>query len=397
MFTIKQYLSLSGLYKVAQILVFLFISLEVTAQQSTTAPAPPSIWSNPLALTMLAIIFILLLVIALLANVVTGTAHWYRGKQQKNTSATVKTIAGLVAFLLPVMSHAQDAAATTTAAPAPTSIGGLTATTFYLLAAVIAIEFIVILIMGLFVRNFLAKERIHSAAEGALVIKPFRFNNWWEKINSFRPVEQESKIDLGHDYDGIRELDNKLPGWWLYGFYFTIIVGVIYFYRYHIAESAPLSKQEFEIAWKKGEEQKAAFLAKSANNVDENTVTLITDAAALSTAKNTFVQVCSACHGKGGEGGVGPNLTDDYWIHSGGIKDIFKTIKYGWPEKGMKSWKDDYSPIQIAQLASYVKSLHGTNPPNQKEKQGELYVENATAPATDSAANVTKADTTKAK
>jgi len=394
MLNIKKYLSATGIYKAMFSFGFLFITVAASAQQTATAPAstPPSLWSNPLAITMLAIILVLLLVIALLANVVTGTASWHNNKLI-NASAAAKTITVLAAFLLPVISNAQTTAAT---APASSSIGGLTPLTFYLLVSVIAIELIVILVMGVFVKNFLSKEKVFAmAAEGTVAAKSFSFNTWWDKINSFRPADQESKIDLGHDYDGIRELDNKLPGWWLYGFYLTIIVGVIYLYRYHIAESAPLSKQEFEIAWQKGEEQKAAFLAKSANNVDENTVKLITDANALSAAKNIFTTVCSACHGKEGQGGVGPNLTDDYWIHSGGIKDIFKTIKYGWPEKGMKSWQDDYSPMQIAQLSSYVKSLHGTNPPNPKDKQGDLYVENATTPAKDSASKEIKADSTK--
>lgn len=383
MLNIKKYLSITGVSKAILTCTFLFTAFAVSAQQTAAAPeaTPPSLWSNPMAITMLAIIFVLLLVIALLANVVIGTAKWHNSKLKSNT---VKTIVGLIVFLSPAIGLAQEA---TPAAPAaPASIAGLTPLTFYLLVSVIAIELIVILVMGLFVRNFLVKEHVYAAGGVAVAGKAPKTASWWDKLNSFRPADQESKIDLGHDYDGIRELDNKLPGWWLYGFYLTIIVGVIYLYRYHIAETAPLSKQEFEIAWKRGEEQKAAFLAKSASNVDENTVTLIKDANALSAAKTIFTTMCAACHGTEGQGGVGPNLTDDYWIHGGGIKDVFKTIKYGWPEKGMKSWKDDYSPVQIAQLASYVKALHGTNPPNPKEKQGELYQENAAAPATDSAA-----------
>ena len=84
---------------------------------------------------------------------------------------------------------------------------------------------------------------------------------------------------------------------------------------------------------------------------------------------------CAACHGSAGEGGVGPNLIDDYWVHSGGIKEIFKTIKYGWPEKGMKSWQQDLGAKQIHEVACFIKSLHGSNPPNQKDKQGEFYKE----------------------
>ena len=102
---------------------------------------------------------------------------------------------------------------------------------------------------------------------------------------------------------------------------------------------------------------------------------------------------CATCHAENGSAivngapGIGPNLTDDYWIHKGDIKSIFYTIKYGWPEKGMKSWKEDYSPVQIAQLANYVKSLHGTNPLLAKEKQGVLFSDStSTIKVADSAA-----------
>ena len=121
---------------------------------------------------------------------------------------------------------------------------------------------------------------------------------------------------------------------------------------------------------KEAEEAKAAYLAKSANNVDENSVTML-DAGAIASSKELFSANCIACHGTAGEGNtVGPNLTDNYWIHGGDIKDVFKSIKYGWVEKGMRSWKDDFSPMQMAQLASFVKSLKGTNPPNAKAPQG---------------------------
>ena len=129
----------------------------------------------------------------------------------------------------------------------------------------------------------------------------------------------------------------------------------------------------------------AAYRKTAANAVDETTVKLLTDAESLAKGKELFHDNCVACHNQQGQGLVGPNLTDDYWLHGGKINDVFKTIKFGYPEKGMKAWKDDFSGSQIAMLASYIKSLHGTNPPNPKEKQGELFVEGTTAP-TDSAA-----------
>lgn len=384
MFTYKKHFLSSFLRKLYIAAPLLLLGTAATAQQTGGAPAP-SIWDNALALTMLIISLVLLLVIALLANVVLGTAKLYFDKQKKNDSAT-KIVSVLLLFLAPSILQAQDAATDAAAVAAPSSIGGLTPLTFWVLAGVIAVELLVILVMGLFVKRFLAKEKIAIAAEEGYAVetKPSGFKVWWDKLNSFKPMEKEADIDLGHNYDGIRELDNRLPPWWLYGFYVTIIIGAIYLWRYHISETAPLSKQEFEIAMKKADEEKAAYLAKAANNVDENTVTLMKEPAALDAGKAAFVQMCAACHGKAGEGSVGPNLTDEYWIHGGSIKDVFKSIKYGWPEKGMKAWQDDFSPVQIAQIASYIKSLHGTNPPNAKEKQGDLYKEEGTAPAADS-------------
>lgn len=387
MFTYKQHFIKPFLRKLYLAVPMLLLGTAATAQQTGGAPAP-SIWDNALALTMLIISLVLLLVIALLANVVLGTAKLHFDKQKKSSDAS-KIITVLVLFLAPALLQAQDAAVTdavTVAAPA--SIGGLTPLTFWVLAGVIATELLVIIVMGLFVKSFLAKEKIAvaKAAGKTVELKPAGFKIWWDKMNRFKPMEQEANIDLGHNYDGIRELDNRLPPWWLYGFYVTIIIGAIYLWRYHVSETAPLSKQEFEIAMKKADEEKAAYLAKAANNIDENTVTLLKEPAALDAGKTAFVQMCAACHGKAGEGGVGPNLTDEYWIHGGSVKDIFKTIKYGWPEKGMKAWQEDFSPVQIAQISSYIKSLQGSNPPNGKEKQGDLYKEDGAAPATDSTA-----------
>ena len=382
MFTYRSNYIPSCFRKLLLMLPLLSTAAVATAQTTTGTPAP-SIWDNPLALTMLAIIFVLLLVIALLANVVLGTARLHFDKQKKKNNAS-QIITAIALFLLPMMSTAQETAEA--AAPeGPTSIGGLSATTFWLLSTVIAVEFLVIIVMGFFVKSFLAKEKaLTVVTDETAVKKPSSLKSLWDKFNSFKPMEQEANIDLGHDYDGIRELDNRMPPWWIYGFYVTIIVAGIYIWRYHIAETAPLSKQEFEIAMKHAEEEKAAYLAKAANNIDENTVTLITDKAAIEAGKTSFVQMCAACHGKAGEGLVGPNLTDEYWLHGGSVKDIFKTIKYGWPEKGMKAWQDDFSPLQISQISSYIKSLSGTNPPNAKEKQGDLYKESA-APVQDSA------------
>lgn len=360
------------LLKPLLMLFFLLSGFAATAQQAASSK-PASTWANPLALTLFMVILALLLIIFLLANVVLGTAKFFTDKQKNSTKASTV----LLLLFAPLFSSAQDAAVKATTV---SSIGGLSLTTFWLLITVITIELLVILVMSLFVKRFLAKEKAAIVVEQVEGKYSF-IKTWWDKLNRFKPTEQEADIDLGHDYDGIRELDNRLPPWWLYGFYLTILISGIYLWRYHIAETAPLSIQEYEISMRHAEEEKAAYLAKAANNIDENTVVMLTEASALDAGKNNFVQMCSACHGKAGEGGVGPNLTDDYWLNGGSIKDVFKIIKYGRAEKGMKSWQEDYSPAQIAQIASFIKSLNGTNPPNGKEKQGEIYKEAGAAPA----------------
>jgi cytochrome c oxidase cbb3-type subunit III len=320
----------------------------------------------------------LLLVIGLLANVLLGSASWYRQKEkeeaEKNKDSTgaktalVTMLTGLLISVIPV--QAQDKKEVIQQV---TSIGGLSSTAFYFMVAVIAVELLVVFVLLLQLRFLVVKQKLRAQPKW----QPAKVKKIWNSLNKFKPVEQEAQIDLGHEYDGIRELDNRLPPWWLYGFYITIIFGVVYLWRYHVSETAPLSGGEYEIAMKQAEEQKSAYLKKSANNVDENTVSLLTDAEALAGGKKAYDQNCSPCHGTSGEGTVGPNLTDNYWLHGGSLSAIFKSVKYGWPEKGMRSWKDDLSPVQIAQITSFIKSIQGTNPANAKEKQGDLYQETA--------------------
>jgi cytochrome c oxidase cbb3-type subunit 3 len=359
--------------------IMLYAAPVAMADGGGQPPKESSIY-DPFVITMVIIMLILLLAIGLLANVVLGAAGYYYQKQKEreqqktgaSTAATITTIA-LLLFAAPVF--AQDTEATAAAVQTASPFGNLSATSFYLIVGVTGIELLVIFVLLYQLRVFLSKEKLQQqlATEAAIAKKPRV--SIWDKMNKFRPVEQEADITLGHEYDGIRELDNRLPPWWLYGFYVSIIFAVVYLWRYHVSHTAPLSVEELQIAMTQAEEQKALYLKKSASNVDENTVKLLTEAADIAGGEKVYIQNCAACHGKAGEGIVGPNLTDDYWLHGGSIKDVFKTVKYGWPEKGMRSWKDDLSPVQIAQVTSYIKSIHGTNPSNAKAQQGELYKE----------------------
>lgn len=231
-----------------------------------------------------------------------------------------------------------------------------------------------------------AAEAEAETAGGEPVAATPDFWEWaWLKINAFRPVEKEKDLDLGHDYDGIRELDNSLPPWWKYGFYLTIFLGLVYMYRYHLSGSGWSSAKEYQEEMAEAELQKAEYLKTAADLVDETSVVLLTDATSLANGKATYTTNCVACHGAEGQGGVGPNFADEYWIHGGGIADLFKTIKYGVPEKGMISWQSQLNPRKMQEVASYILSFQGTTPPNPKEPQGELYVPSEAAP-TDSTA-----------
>ena len=337
-------------------------------------PPVPSSLNDPMVATLVALMLLLLLIIGLLANVLVSTIQYHQEKERKTNSGSGSAALVVGLLLLSTNLVAQSSPAASVASP----YGNMSTTAFYLIIGVITLEITVILFMLLQLKAVLAKEKARSTAVETEKVRKPRIS-WWDRLNKFRPVEQEADLDLGHEYDGIRELDNRLPPWWLWGFYITIIAGGIYLWRYHVSHAAPLSGEEFEIAMKAAEKQKEEYLKKAANQIDENNVALLTTGYEIESGKSLFTQNCVACHGKLGEGGVGPNLTDDYWLHGGDIKQIFFSIKYGWQDKGMKSWKEDFTPSQMAQLSSYIHTLKGTNPPNPKAPQGDLFKDAPTA------------------
>lgn len=310
-----------------------------------TQPNPPSALDNPLAQLLLTIIIALLIAIAVLANAVSGAMDIYRSRMKKEGANK--------AWQLAVV-----------------GVPGLSSVSYYLLVSVISLELLVIFALLWMLRHLVGIERKRKPKTVPVPGKPVI--SWWEKLNRTRSVDaaSEQEQDLGHDFDGIRELNNPTPPWWRYSFYCSIAFGVVYIWIYHISHSAPLQLEELAIAEAKAAEVQQAYLAHAANNIDEKSVKLLTDAGDISSGKKLYTTNCTACHGAEGQGMVGPNLTDNYWLHGGQLNQVFSTIKYGVPEKGMKSWKDDFSPKQIAQLASFIRTLRGTNPPGGKEPQG---------------------------
>lgn len=193
------------------------------------------------------------------------------------------------------------------------------------------------------------------------------------KLSGAVPVEREEEVMTDHEYDGIRELDNSLPPWWVYMFYATIVFSIVYLAAYHVFGWGQLQEEEYQTELAEAHAEIEAYMASKGGAINEDNVEYLTDEASLETGKQIYDANCVACHGAELQGTVGPNLTDAYWIHGGSIGDIFKTIHDGVPSKGMISWKAQLSPEQIQQVSSYIISMEGTEPEGAKEPQGDLY------------------------
>ena len=174
---------------------------------------------------------------------------------------------------------------------------------------------------------------------------------------------------LDHEADGIRELDNNLPRWWVWLFYLTIIYSVVYLSYYHVFRAGDLQAAEFDKEWKKGEELKLGVIAKFESTL--GTLEPSKDPALLAKGQQTFMTLCAPCHRPDGGGLVGPNFCDDYWIHGSNFVDNLKIIINGVPEKGMLTWRGILKPSEIHGVASYIYTLRGTKPPNPKPPENQ--------------------------
>lgn len=252
----------------------------------------------------------------------------------------------------------------------------------YVVSTFVLITILLVMLVSLYlvkILNLMVKQSQQERAK-RLGVKFVPQPTWWDKItqqlNNSVPLEKEKDIDLGHNFDGIRELDNHLPPWWKWLFYATIVWAVVYLAAYHLTSSLPLSIGEYENEITLAEDQAKALQASQPQAViDENTLVYTKDEGILSKGKVIFNGNCVACHRNDGGGNtIGPNLTDQYWIHGGGIKNVFTTIKNGVVEKGMPAWGKAMSPQDVRDVAFYVMSLQGSNPKDGKAPQGELAI-----------------------
>lgn len=232
---------------------------------------------------------------------------------------------------------------------------------------------ILLLILMIYLMSFISSVFRQETPE--LAEEP----SWWDKFKErfvTGDIEEEldkDKLMNDHSYDGIQELDNFMPPWLQYVFSGTVIIAIVYFGYYTVLGYGKTGVEEYEeevrIAAIEAEARGVGLLA----SIDETNVVIDDSGAALGSGNSIFTANCAACHAADGGGGVGPNLTDKYWLHGGDIKDVFKVIKYGVIEKGMVPWEDQLSPKEIQDVSSYILSLQGTSPAAPKDPQGELY------------------------
>ncbi|TNE53338.1 MAG: c-type cytochrome [Bacteroidetes bacterium] len=310
--------------------------------------------------------FLLLIAILLLSNSIISLvkSEYFKEKiKEREANGGLKTLLVIVTFGL--MTFGNDALAmkwgATQGAPEGTPWLLVESSDIYLLLTIN----IILLGVVLYLRNMFNHFMRMTKDEKQVQEEPSAIQNINRVLTDAVPIEEEEKIMLHHEYDGIRELDNNLPPWWVWGFFATIVFAFVYLFNYHIIGVSDLQIEAYNKEVKQAEIDVKAYLEKMAMNVDETSATMLTDAKDLSAGKSIFNANCVTCHNPAGEGNIGPNLTDKNWIYGFDIKEIFKTIKKGTP-KGMPEHASKLNPVQIQQVSSYVLNL-----PEAKGKEPE--------------------------
>lgn len=243
-----------------------------------------------------------------------------------------------------------------------------------LLISALFVMCIILLVVTITLQNFVKVLLKPKEQEDSAYTQAMEGRTFWQKFWSLKPLSMEKDMMIEHEFDGIAELDNPTPPWFMYLFYSTIVFAVIYLFAFHIVGNGHIMTNEYAEEIAVADKAHEQYMKKFANSVNENNVKILTDAKSLEDGSKIYTQNCVACHGDKGQGIVGPNLTDEFWLHGGSTKDIFHTITEGVPEKGMISWKKSLNPIQVQHVVSYITTLQGTKPANAKEPQGDKYV-----------------------
>jgi cytochrome c oxidase cbb3-type subunit 3 len=355
---------------------FLLIGSTLFAQISPAAPSAVPAGSNMLEILLIITAFVLIFVIWGMGQVLVALSRQLLDKTSEASKSAVFSVL-LILSLLSENAHAQTVAVDAAAKLIP-NYGGISANTFYLLLSVIATEIFAILFLFFSIRRIFVEL---LPEKSAAAVKKSKLAALWVRLDKKLftkaiPIEQESDALLDHNYDGIQELDNALPPWWKYGFIITIGFAFVYLLNFHVLGNGKNPTEEYAVEMENAKIAKELYDANNKDKIDETMVPMA-DAAGMKIGKDDYIANCIACHGSKGEGGAGPNLTDDYWIHKGSLNDIYHTLKVGYADKGMQSWAIKFSPKEMSEIASYVKMLKGTHPEGAKAPQGDLYDETA--------------------
>lgn len=345
----------------------------------TTTASSDSMVLTLLIVLIVVLLFVIIVLAGAIRNVASNRQIWLN--RWSGTSMLILAAAGL---FVPGQAFA-----------AGNSTGGnfvLSSEVFYLLLITIGFLALIAIFLAITLKNLLNELNTKKEAQVSFIEK------WTANLTEAVPVAHEEAVMTDHEYDGIRELDNVLPPWWVYLFYLTIIFSVVYLVRYHIVGSGNVMEEEYQAEIEQAALLKAAAAEASPESmIDENNVILLSSSSDLERGNTIFQANCASCHRADGGGEIGPNLTDRYWLHGGSINDIFATIKYGVPEKGMISWQAQIKPDDMQRVASYIMSLEGTQPTKPKAPEGELYVPEADTTTAAMPEDTTAADTASMK
>ncbi|SNS55364.1 cytochrome c oxidase cbb3-type subunit 3 [Belliella buryatensis] len=247
--------------------------------------------------------------------------------------------------------------------------------TLLIILAVVLGVIVLLLILMIYLMSFMVSVFKQDSPE--LATQP----SWWAEfkqkyiVGKMKPVggKEEKEMMMDHSYDGIVELDNHMPPWLVSVFYLTIAFAVVYFTYYSVLGLGKTQIEEYEQELSLAAIQIEEYKSKQLSMIDEYSVIFDSSGPAITAGKKIYDANCAACHAADGGGGVGPNMTDEYWIHGGSIKDIFTVVKYGVIEKGMIPWQDQLSPEEMQHVSSYILTLQGTTPANPKAPEGDKY------------------------
>jgi cytochrome c oxidase cbb3-type subunit III len=256
-------------------------------------------------------------------------------------------------------------------------------TPLYVVSALMIIVVFLVALVAIYMIRVLNTLTMQSEKERAqkqgvpYVPEPTWWSRFSQSMNASVAVEREQSIELDHNYDGIKELDNHLPPWWKWLFYGTIGWAAIYLVVFHISNSLPLQSDEYQFEVAQAEEHTRKLRAlQPVQEIDENSLTFSPDSTGfIDNGKKVFGDNnCGSCHrADGGGNTIGPNLTDEYWLHGGHVKNVFSSVRNGVVEKGMPAWGKALSPQQVRDVTFYIMSLQGSKPENAKAPQGEIY------------------------